>query len=361
MLVRCAFLILTAVSAVAAPLKTKNVLFITTDGLRWQEVFRGAEEAMMNKANGGVPSEAELREEFWAETPEARRVRLMPWLWSEMAQRGQIYGNRDAGSEGNVTNTRNFSYPGYSEFLTGYADERITSNKPIPNPNVTVLEWLQGRPGFAGKVAAINAWHTLPAILNQDRSRLPMWTPGLPAKSDLQFPRRAELEALVANIPSPWTGEHYDAFTFAAAKDFLVSAKPRVLYVNFGETDEWGHGKRYDRYLHAAHRVDRWLRDLWETAQSLPELRGTTTLVFTTDHGRGMKADTWTSHGEEIPESGQWWCAVLGPDTPPLGEQKQTGPVKQAQIAATLAQLLGEDYRAAVPRAAEPIAGVVAQ
>ena len=355
------FLLLTApVFAVEnAALKTRHVLFITTDGLRWQEVFRGAEEALMNKANGGVPSEAvlALREQFWAETPEARRVRVMPFVWGEVAQRGQFFGNRDAGSEAGVTNGKNFSYPGYSEFLTGHADERIKSNKPIPNPNVNVLEWLLGRPGFAGKVAAINAWQVLPAILNRDRSKLPMWTPGVKDARDLDFPRKAELEALAAEMIQPWPDEHFDAFVFAAAKSYLATAKPRVLYVNFGETDEWAHALRYDRYLASARNVDRWVRELWETAQSIPAMRGTTTLIFTTDHGRGT-GELWTSHGEKIADSGQMWLAVLGPDTPPLGERKNCAPVWQAQTAATLARFLGEDYRAAVPEAAEPLADV---
>jgi hypothetical protein len=343
------------VRADAAEMKTRNVIFITTDGLRWQDVFRGAEERLMNKVNGGVPDEAALREEFWAETPEVRRARMMPFLWSEIAGRGQIFGNRDAGSEGDVTNGMRFSYPGYSEFLTGHADARIKSNKPIPNPNVNVLEWLQGCPGFAGKVAVVNAWHAMPAILNRERSRLPMWTPGAKDAGDLVFPRRAELDALIADILKPWPDEHFDAFAFAGARDYLISAKPRVLYVNFGETDEWAHGQRYDKYLASARNVDRWVRVLWETAQSIPEMRGTTTLIFTTDHGRGAGDQTWTSHGEKHLESGQWWFAVLGPDTPALGERKGCGAVTQAQTAATLARFLGEDYRAAVPEAAAAI------
>ena len=353
------FLLLTApvFAGESAALKTRHILFITTDGLRWQEFFRGAEEQLMNKANGGVPSEAVLREQFWADTPEARRARVMPFVWSEIAQHGQLFGNRDAGSEAGVTNGKNFSYPGYSEFLTGRADERIKTNKPIPNPNINVLEWLQGRPGFAGKVAAINAWQVLPAILNRDRSKLPMWTPGLKDARDLDFPRKAELEALAAEMIQPWPDEHFDAFVFAAAKSYLAAARPRVLYVNFGETDEWAHSQRYDRYLAAARNVDRWIRELWETAQSIPEMRGTTTLIFTTDHGRGY-AELWTSHSEKIAESGQMWLAVLGPDTPPLGERKNCAPVWQAQTAATLARFLGEDYRAAVPEAAESLAEV---
>ena len=46
---------------------------------------------------------------------------------------------------------------------------------------------------------------------------------------------------------------------------------------------------------------------------------------------------------------------MLGPDTPPLGERSHTAEVHQAQIAATVAALLGKDFRHAVPAAAPPI------
>lgn len=342
----------------AEPL-TRNLLFITTDGLRWQEVFRGAEKALMNKADGGVPDAAALAEKFWAESAEARREKLLPFFWGTIAKHGQLYGNRDAGSLGEVMNRFSISYPGYNEFLSGRADdERITSNKPIPNPNVTVLEWLNTRPGFNGKVYACNAWGTLPVILNAERSRLPMFTTMQRSAPGTVSPRIAELERLMAEIPSPWAGEHYDAFVQQAALHFIEQHRPRVLYVNFGETDEWAHARRYDRVLEAAHRVDAWIRELWETLQALPEYRGCTSLVITTDHGRGETPRDWTDHNDKTPNAGQWWCAVLGPDTPPLGERKNCAPVKQAQIAATLAKLLGEDFRAAVPEAAEPLAEV---
>ena len=342
-------------AAPAAPV-TRNVLFVSTDGLRWQEVFRGADAAMMNKEFGGVPDAAKLHEAFWAETPEARRERLMPFFWSTLAKEGQIHGNRDEGCACDVTNGKWFSYPGYSEFLCGHADARITTNKPIPNPNVNVLEWLLTRPGFEGKVFAVNAWQVMPAILNAARSKLPMWTAGLPSEPGIRTPRIAELERMMADIPSPWPDEHFDAFVFHAAMDVIETRRPRVLYVNFGETDEWAHARRYDHYLTTANRVDRWIRELWEKMQLLEQYRGTTTLIVTTDHGRGETPEDWTSHNEKIPHSGEWWAGILGPDTLALGQGKGCAPVTQSQIAATIAAVLGEDFRAAVPEAAEPFA-----
>ena len=334
-------LLLSATLVRAAEYKTRHLLFITTDGFRWQEVFRGAEQAMMNKEDGGVADAAALTERYGAPTPEERRERLMPFFWKTIAQQGQIFGNRDAGSLGDVTNGRWISYPGYSEFLTGHPDDRITSNKPIPNPNVNVLEWLNTRPGLAGKVYACNAWPTLRQILNADRSKLPMFSTMQKSAPGTVSPRVAELEQWMQDIPSPWPDEHYDAFVQRAAEEFIDAYQPRVLYVNFGETDEWAHARRYDRYLEAAHRVDGWIAALWTKLQAMPEYRGTTTLVITTDHGRGETPLDWINHNDKVPHSGEWWCAVLGPDTPVLGARKDCTPVKQAQIAATLAKFLG--------------------
>ena len=92
-----------------------------------------------------------------------------------------------------------------------------------------------------------------------------------------------------------------------------------MLYIGMGETDEFGHGGRYDHYLHSAHAVDENLRTLWNTVQSLPEYRNKTTMIVTTDHGRGNAPDEWKSHGEKIGGSDRIWIAIIGPDTPALG------------------------------------------
>ena len=342
----------------AAELKTRNVLFISTDGLRWQEVFRGAEEALLTKENGGIAPAAlsAVRKKYWRATPEERRAVLMPFMWGEIAKRGQIFGNRDKGSDGHVTNAFHFSYPGYSEFLCGHADdERITSNDAIPNHNVNVLEFLNTRPAFAGKVAAYNTWGVLSSILNRDRSGLTMWTQGDTSPEGVGGPVQRLVETMLAQHPWPWREESFDVFTFQAAKEYLAMKKPRVLYVNFGENDEWAHAGRYDHYLASIVNVDRFIRELWETMQAMPEYRGTTTLLLTTDHGRGAGLENWKTHGKAIAESGEWWTAALGPDTPALGERENVAPVVQAQIAATIAKFVGEDFRVAVPEAAEAI------
>jgi len=123
------------------------------------------------------------------------------------------------------------------------------------------------------------------------------------------------------------------------------------------ETDEWAHGRRYDLYLDAAHRADRFLKRLWQAAQSLPAYRGRTALIVATDHGRGETPRDWTDHGEKVPVAERIWMAVMGPDTPALGVRAGVSAT-QSQLAATVAHLLGEDYRAGVPQAAPPLSDV---
>jgi hypothetical protein len=66
----------------------------------------------------------------------------------------------------------------------------------------------------------------------------------------------------------------------------------------------------------------------------------------------------WTDHGDKIPAAASIWMAVMGPGTPPLGVREGV-PATQSQLAATVASLLGEDFRAASPKAAPPLPGVV--
>src|SRR5687767_4713732 len=82
---------------------------------------------------------------------------LMPFMWNTMATKGQIFGDLNASSESRLTNGLWFSYPGYNEMFAGRADPKIDTNDKIPNPNVTVLEWLHRRPVFEGRVAAFGS------------------------------------------------------------------------------------------------------------------------------------------------------------------------------------------------------------
>ncbi len=335
--------------------KTENVILIDTDGLRWQEVFSGADPALMNKENGGVANTNALAKAFWRETPEARREALMPFFWKVIAKQGQLYGNQNKGSVAHVTNDKWFSYPGRNEFLTGFANPAITSNAKIPNPTVTVLEWLHRKPKFKNTVAAFSAWDVVPFIINRERCGFPVMGGWEPVPDILNSPRMALLNDLIRDTTPANNAEMFDSFVFQAAHQYLVAKHPRVFFVDFLETDHWAHSGRYDLVLQAAHQVDDYVRRLWETVQSLDQYRGKTTFILTTDHGRGFAPENWKHHGAKIEGAQNIWMAFLGPDTQPLGERTNCPTVTQSQIAATLAAFLGEDYCKSVPQAGQPI------
>ena len=110
------------------------------------------------------------------------------------------------------------------------------------------------------------------------------------------------------------------SFIYAAA-DHVKRHRPRLVFVGFGETDEWAHAGRYDLYLNAAHHVDAFVQRLWDTVQSMREYRGKTTFILTADHGRGNGLQSWKDHGEKVEGAEGDWIAIIGPDTlPPVSE-----------------------------------------
>jgi hypothetical protein len=345
-------------AAAAADGKTDNVILVTLDGLRWQDLFAGADEKLINREHGGVRDVDAVRRKYWAESPQERRMRLMPFFWTEIAKEGQVLGDVNADSIVRVTNGRYFSYPGYNEILSGFADDSIDSNAKRPNRNVTVLEWLHQNPSYRGRVAAFGSWDVFPYIINQQRSGIYVNAGWQELDIFADATAKQQWNSLAKELPRYWPGVRYDAFTFRGALEYLQIKRPRVLYVALGETDDWAHDGRYDLYLDAAYRSDQYIKQLWEACQQLDEYKSKTTFVITTDHGRGDDRDGWKSHGASIPGSEYIWIAAIGPDTKSLGLRTNVN-VTQSQIAATIGALLGEDFAAADDRIAQPLPEIV--
>lgn len=352
-----------ALSSIAQTLpahKTERVVVVMIDGMRWEEVFRGADMQLIKSPGPAALGDAKERAAqaeklYWRPEASERRSALMPFLWSVLAKQGQIFGNRDLGSDSHVTNGLNFSYPGYSETLTGFADPRVHSNDNVPNPNATVFEWLNDKPEFHGKVAAFGAWEAFQGIFNEKHCGFPVNAGYAPFTAIPATPELALLNRLKAETVRIWPDEPFDPVAFHTAIEYFKEAKPRVLFLGLGETDDWAHAGAYPAYLDAAHLADQYLGELWQMIQSMPEYRDKTTLIILPDHGRGIGAK-WTDHGQDIPDSSQTWMAFLGPDTRALGERAKEAPVvTESEIAATLAALLGQDYHAAVPKSGVPI------
>ncbi len=338
------------------PLKTRNVVLIVSDGLRWQEVFTGADKSLMNSEHGGIWADPNmLQQKFWREHVSERRKALFPFLWGTVAQRGQIYGNQTKGSVARVTNGKAFSYPGYNEMLTGVPDNRIDRNDFGPNPNKTVFEWLNTLPEFNGKVAVFGTWKTFDDIFNKKRSGLVMQTGWDPPETGSPTSQQELLNQLFRTTTRLDDEDLYDSFLQIPLLEYVSAKHPRLLFVGYGETDNWAHSGRYDLVLESAHGFDHFVEQLWKTIQSMAEYRDQTTFIITTDHGRGSGLVEWKEHGVDEKGSENIWIAVMGPDTPALGERVNVDAVTQSQIASTVAALLGKNYRGEVPEAGPPL------
>ena len=208
---------------------------------------------------------------------------------------------------------------------------------------MTVLEYANRQEGFAGRVAAFGSWDVFPYIVNEERSGVPVNAGFETASGDRLTPKEAFLNELQPQVPSPWSTVRLDAFTHGYALEHLKTHRPRLLYIAYGETDDFAHDGDYQAYLEAAHRTDGFIRELWEAVQSDSLYQGKTTLLITTDHGRGL-GDDWTGHGDDLPRSSEIWIAAIGPDTPPQGAGTSRCELYQNQVAATVAALLGLSY-----------------
>jgi hypothetical protein len=322
--------------------KIENVIIITTDGFRWQEVFKGMDPAIANNPAFNQGDSAGIYKKYWAKTAQERRKKLMPFLWSTIQTKGQIYGNRDQGNNVNVANPYWFSYPGYNELMCGYVDVAINTNEYPPNPNTNLLEFFNKQTGWKDKVAAFGAWNAFDRILNEKRAGFPVICGadscgGNKPDTDQQFINKQK-----KMTRSPWEEEHLDIFTHYAAMDYLKKKKPRLLYIAYGETDEWAHEGHYKDYLNAANKVDTWISDIWNSIQSDPVYKDKTLLFITVDHGRGNKTKAeWTSHNAKIVGADQTWFAVMGPQIKAKGEITTKTQMYHKQFAQTIAQLAG--------------------
>ena len=337
---------------------SRNLILITLDGARAQEIFGGLD---IKVARAGLKKSARVEDtplyrQYWAATPETRRAKLMPFFWTEwMTAHGSIGGDIAAGSRVSITNRHRFSYPGYAEILTGEPhDAVIDSNDNRRYPFPTVLDVLKRRLSLSrDQVAAFGSWETFRWITSHEEDAFVV-NAGYQAfasdRPDVQRLSQAQFET-----QTPWDSARHDMYTFRLALAHLETARPRVLYVALDETDDWAHAERYDRVLQTLERTDAWFKELWTWLQADPQYRDNTAILVTVDHGRGRTAKDWGKHGDKVAGAQETWLAAIGPDWPRRGEWTQAPDAFTNQIAATAAKAVGVDLREDIPAAGAPI------
>lgn len=326
-----------------SPSASENLFIIITDGFRWQEVFNGADSLLIND-EAFTPDTATIKSMFWADTKEDRKKRLLPFFWNVMSKKGQLYGNRESGNKVDVANLYAISYPGYNEIFTGTTDISISGNARKNNRNINVLEYLNNKDRFEGKIVVFSSWDVFPYILNKDRNKLMMNSGYQSIQGQEDNPVYNLINKVQEESVEYKSSTRYDQLTFTTAKEYIKINLPRVVLLSLGETDDFAHQKRYDLYLQQANQVDRMIAELWHMIQTTPEYKNKTSILVTTDHGRGRKPDHWSGHGFFISGSSQTWFTLMGPGIDPLGELKVNKQIYQKQLAETIANLVGEEF-----------------
>ncbi len=327
--------------------QTDHLLLITSDGIRWQEVFAGADSALLFNPRF-VSDTTAYKAKYWSPDPEERRRKLMPFLWTVVQANGQLYGNRRKGSRVDISNFIRISYPGYAEILTGRVDPLIFDNHPWRDRHSNVLQHLAKTADSSGKTAAFASWSNLYMVLDAQKCTFPVnagsnlcpikdWRK-TPPPEDSCFWSPAILHTI----------NRHDSITWRLASEYWQCEKPSVLYISLMETDLIAHKGHYDGYLDAMHRLDSLIGDLWEKMQEDPAFRRHTALFLTTDHGRGRGGwmGNWKVHNHLTAGSQQIWFAAMSPDLNPLGEMGdgvRTKKIKATRFAQTMATLLGQN------------------
>jgi len=322
--------------------KTQNVILVTFDGYRWQEVFKGAEKKLINNKKLVRDVDA-LKKNYWTGDKLTSREKITPFIWNTIAKQGSIIGERKHASKMKVTNRYRFSYPGYNEIFSGYGDPKVNSNDFPDNPNLTIFDLLQSDEKFKNKLAAVATWDAFPRIINSNRNGVPVYvnikdSAGKCSSGNLTF------EGWNEKCPSSNGFILTDSLTYHFAKEYISKNHPRFAFIGFDETDHFGHEGQYDSYLHSANQLDGYMQDLWNFIQKDPQYKDNTTLIITCDHGRGNAGtQMWRHHGGIVLQASKIWLAAIGAGIKKEGVLKK-GKFYQKQIAATIAKLFGKKF-----------------
>jgi hypothetical protein len=336
----------------------QNVILVTLDGVRVQEVFGGMDPVIANAPDeqSGIYEAEVTRKRWWRDTPEERREALMPFFWKTLAPAGMVLGNQAKGSKVTVRNDQWFSYPGYSEILTGEPQPDVRSNDFVRYPHRTVLEHAREalKLGYAD-IAQVGSWDGFKYAASSRDGAFFMNGGREAVAPALSTPAIDLYVGLRRHVQQLWEESSNDVLSFRIGLEYLKKHHPRVMWIGLGQSDDWAHARRYDLVLDYLHIADGMLEELWRTLQSMDAYRGRTTLIVTTDHGRGRTPADWAEHDAGIQGCQDIFIAILGPHTPATGEARDFPDATQSQVAATILQYLGLDYRQFSPDASPPV------
>ncbi len=272
----------TAAPVAAAP---HNVILLMFDGVRWQEFLHNHPDAIV--AGGD-------------------KAPTFPAFWSTLAKQGVVYEHMT------ISNRAELSMPAYHSIFAG--STQPCRNNECGRVSVETFPERLVREGFAKEqVATFASWE------------------------GIAFAVEHVTGATTVDAGTSSHQTRLDKDTFPPALSYLKEKKPRFLFISLNDADEQGHEGHYDEYLAALRRYDGWMTELIATLDGMGDYGKNTTLLVTTDHGRGILWD-WRNHGSR-PWARRVWLYARTPG------QKATGLTvsgrEHVDIRPTIETLLG--------------------
>jgi hypothetical protein len=257
----------------------EHVVLITLDGVRVRDVFGGADRALSGADEGAT----------------------FPHLLAAVADEGVIYGDPRRFERMTTANRAQVSVPGYMSMFSGF-EQPCYDNQCPPVMIETVFEYVRrARDLDPADVAVFASWIKMGRVVEHVVGTVTTDIGPDPDDTPAELP--------------PWGQDgsaRWDDVTYARAMDYLETHRPRLLYVSLLDGDGWGHEGDYASYLATLRRYDRWIAEVKERLAALAAEGVATTLIVTTDHGRGEGAD-WREHNATLPGSEQVFLHASGP------------------------------------------------
>lgn len=264
-----------------------NVILVTLDGVRFQEFFDGVQR------RSNLPKGTEL----------------LPKL-KESVKKGEAFLIKNM----TIANTAALSLPGYRSILTGDFEKKCKTNNCSNIGRETIFDYLADLGLAKNQLGAFASWVKVGVALE---SRSGNVTRSVEMEDYVDSGLSPEDQSRVTSIQNAmttdlpgWKGSRFDKYTHELGKIFIKTHQPQFTFISYVDSDEYAHDNNYNGYVRAIKTADDQLADLKKLLDSLGEYGEETSIVITTDHGRGTGL-LWTSHTRAFPSANKVWAVVI--------------------------------------------------
>jgi len=285
-----------------------NVIFITIDGVRWQEFINNRPDKLLMHGD---------------------HAPIFKFLWDQKEKgNGVIVGNRHKKDRMTVSNIHNLSLPAYQSIFLGEATD-CASNDCSSVSKETFLEKIKDELELdETQMGVFASWNRIGRAIEKTKGNI---------HSNIEFQKYIDPlypndevfnwvnENQFKDVPL-WHGSRFDKYTYALALRYLELHHPKFLYLSLVDSDEWGHLSDYYNYIQTLRQYDHWLEQLFERVKRIKGYGENTIIIVTTDHGRGKSRLLWPHHAAVIPSSKYVWM-YLWDSNGVLSQMKKNGEI----------------------------------